>query len=300
MAGFFGIGDFTKEGPGVRKDAPKKRGVFLFLELFFRKFWKMCKLNVLYAIAALPTFVVTFILSGVFTQNLISMAMAGNPEFAQGAELLDLILRFFVSLIVMVLWGMGPVTAGFTYVLRNYSREEHSWLWSDFWQHTKANFKQAIVVWLVDQVVLVLLIVAYLFYSSQTSALFYIRYVIIWIAILYTTMHFYIYTMMVTFKMSLKDLYRNALLFSVAKLPLNLFVLAVVLLINAGIPYFGIMGFGGRTPILFWIIFLLLEFVVLISFSGFAINFSAYQGIKAHMLPEEEKPEPIDAEVEEF
>ena len=39
MAGFFGIGDFTKEGKGVDKDAPKKRGIFAFFELFFRKFW---------------------------------------------------------------------------------------------------------------------------------------------------------------------------------------------------------------------------------------------------------------------
>ena len=32
MAGFFGFLDFTKEGPGVRKDAPQKKAFFVFFE----------------------------------------------------------------------------------------------------------------------------------------------------------------------------------------------------------------------------------------------------------------------------
>lgn len=287
MAGFFGIGDFTKDGPGVKKDVPQKRGVFLFIELFFRKFFKMSRLNVLYAIAALPTFIVAFIVSGVVTQNIISLSMGANPQFAQNAELLDLVLRFFVSLIMMIFWGMGPVTAGFTYILRNYAREEHAWLWSDFGQHTKQNFKQAIVVWLVDQLVFILLCTAYVFYNTQASLLFFVKYIIIWIAILYTIMHFYIYPIMVTFKMKLKDIYRNALLLSVAKLPVNIFILFILLLINVGIPY-AIMTYAANSSLVFWAVFLVLEFVILISLSGFITTFGAYQSIKKHMISEEE------------
>ncbi len=307
MAGFFGIGDFTKEGKGVDKDAPKKRGPFAFLELFFRKFWKLSRLNMLYAFTALPTFIITFVLCGFVTQNIIGMNIQTNPDVAQNAELLDLILRFFVSLVFMVLWGMGPVTAGFTYVLRNYSREEHAWLWSDFWQHTKANFKQALVVWLIDLVMLLLLYTAHTFYSSQKTAVFYIRYVILWIGVFYTMMHFYIYPIMVTFKMPLRQIYKNALLFSMAKLPLNIVVLVLLLLINVGVPYFGIMGFSGGTPPLYWFVYFVLEFFIFISLSGFIVNFSAYQGIKKYMLPpeeaenEEETEEAVyttDAEVE--
>ena len=40
MAGFFGIGDFTKEGPGIEKDAPEKKKIVVFFETFFRNFWK--------------------------------------------------------------------------------------------------------------------------------------------------------------------------------------------------------------------------------------------------------------------
>ena len=54
MAGFFGFLDFTKEGPGIRKDAPKKKIFFVFFETFFRNFWKFITINVAYVLLSLP------------------------------------------------------------------------------------------------------------------------------------------------------------------------------------------------------------------------------------------------------
>lgn len=48
MAGFFGFFDYTKPGKGVEKDEPPKPRFLLFWELFFRKFWKLVQLNLLY------------------------------------------------------------------------------------------------------------------------------------------------------------------------------------------------------------------------------------------------------------
>ena len=33
--------NYTKEGPGVEKNAPQKKRFFVFFEIYFRKFWKM-------------------------------------------------------------------------------------------------------------------------------------------------------------------------------------------------------------------------------------------------------------------
>ena len=41
MAGFFGLFDYAKEGPGVSKNAPKKRSFVVFLEIYGRKFWSL-------------------------------------------------------------------------------------------------------------------------------------------------------------------------------------------------------------------------------------------------------------------
>lgn len=54
MAGFFGIGDFTKEGPGVNKNGAKKKRFFAFWEIFWRKKGKLILINVLYLVCCLP------------------------------------------------------------------------------------------------------------------------------------------------------------------------------------------------------------------------------------------------------
>lgn len=54
MAGFFGFLDFTKEGPGIRKDAPKKKAFFVFFETFFRNFFKFISINLVYVVLSLP------------------------------------------------------------------------------------------------------------------------------------------------------------------------------------------------------------------------------------------------------
>ncbi len=44
---------WTKEGPGIPKNAPKKTGLALFRQTFAREWWEMVKLNILFILAAL-------------------------------------------------------------------------------------------------------------------------------------------------------------------------------------------------------------------------------------------------------
>ncbi len=48
------FGDYTKAGPGVDKNAPQKKPFFRFIELYFRKFWKLIGLNFLTFLCCLP------------------------------------------------------------------------------------------------------------------------------------------------------------------------------------------------------------------------------------------------------
>ena len=54
MAGFFGFMDFTKEGPGIKKDGPKKKAFFVFFETYFRNFWRFITINLVYTLLSLP------------------------------------------------------------------------------------------------------------------------------------------------------------------------------------------------------------------------------------------------------
>ena len=54
MAGFFGLFNYEKEGPGIEKDGPKKKTFIVFFETFFRNFWKFIPLNLVYIAITLP------------------------------------------------------------------------------------------------------------------------------------------------------------------------------------------------------------------------------------------------------
>ena len=54
MAGLFGFYNYEKEGPGIDKNAPKKKTFIVFFETFFRNFWKFIPINFVYSLISLP------------------------------------------------------------------------------------------------------------------------------------------------------------------------------------------------------------------------------------------------------
>ena len=54
MAGFFGLFNYEKEGPGISKNAPRKKTFFIFFETFFRNFWKFITINLVYCLISVP------------------------------------------------------------------------------------------------------------------------------------------------------------------------------------------------------------------------------------------------------
>lgn len=313
--GFF-TPSYDKLGKGIDPDAPQKRSFFRFFDIFFRKFWKFIKINLLYVLVSIPTFALVFFLSGIISNSFLSMngteemfrsiaeQIAQASENAGGADYqysvlvvtFDLFIRLIISYLFMTLWGMGPATAGITYILRNFAREEHAWLWSDFKSSFKNNFKQSLIVFVIDIVVFLLLYTAFVVYSQMTGALSMLKYFIVVIAIIYTIMHFYIYPMMVTFDLKLKDLYRNALIFALGKLPSNLFILVILLLIHVGSAFAAVV-YGGNYAMLVLFVVLLLEILLLQSFSAFLINFNTYPKMKSYMFEKDDKSENISQDL---
>ncbi len=294
---------FDKPGKGVDLNAPPKRSFFRFWDIFGRKFTHFIRVNLIYVLNSIPTFLLVFFLTGLVSsailevpslqsvlQNLAQQTAENmgdsnlmTQQLNQMIVMFDLFMRFVLTYLFVVLWGMGPATAGLTYVLRNFAREEHAWIWSDFKDALKSNFKQSAIVFLIDLVVFVLFYVAFAFYLQMSGFLGAMRYVIVMIAVIYTMMHFYLYPMMVTFQLSLKDLYRNALLFAIGKLPSNLLILTILLLVHVGSVLMAI-NFGGGYFMLILFVILLLEILILQSFSAFIVNFHAYPKMKKYMI----------------
>jgi len=269
---------YNKPGPGVDENAPQRRSFFHFLELFFRKFGKLIQLNLLYLVTIIPSFVILYFL-GLFVLNPI---LSTFPEFAgdygeQAINAATFLLTILFPLTIICVFGAGPVTAGFVYVLRNYSREEHAWLLSDFFEHTKKNFKQSLCVFLIDIVVIFAVFFGINFYRVQFPQFaFLLSVALLVFFVIYTLMHLYIYPMMVTFKLPLRALYRNALIFALARLPQNIVITAFIL------------GFIYLTALFAPLSMFLMVPLILFSLCGFTSVFWTYPTLKKHMILEQD------------
>lgn len=266
MAGFFGLFDYTKPGPGVPKDAPPKSRPRIFFEVLGRKFWKIIQINLLYTIFNIPGLVFLFI----GTQFMFPSILFEDIE-------IDLYLRllfgsFFICFPILC---FGPAQAGMTFCLRNFSREEHAFVWSDFKEHGLKNLKESIAICLIDFGAFLLLCIAINFYGqliNQQRFWALLTFGVIALAfLLFAMMHLYIYPMLVTFHITVKQIYKNALIFATIRFIPNIGILllcAAIIIATFLITEIGV------------ILFLLITTALI----GLIINFYAYPTIKKYMI----------------
>ncbi len=275
---------FDKPGKGIDPDAPQKRAFFRFFDIFFRKIWHFVRANLLYSLALIPAFVIIFYGS----MSLLGRLFANVATQIAPSDMstVMIVCSLVLTNLYIALWGVGPATAGMTYIMRNFSREEHAFIWSDFKDTVRANFKQSLAVFVTDIAIVFFSWAAIMVYSNMGGTMGLLRYVVYVFLVIYTMMHFYIYPIMITFELKLKDIYKNAMLFTISKLPSNLFALVMVVIIHAVLPICAIW-YGGAAVILLLII--VLEPFVVQVFSSFLVNFNAYPKLKKYMLDAKEE-----------
>ncbi len=253
MAGFFGLFDYTKEGPGIAKDAPKKRSFVVFFEIYGRKFWNLMLAGLLWVLVDLP-----------------------------------LVTR-------------GWADAGLTFITRAYSREKHAFVREDFFETIRKNRGQAFVCGLINQVVTALLIFNTVYYFLGMNPGFYaafgidttgveamqpgvLDYIVMGVTsvgyLLFTWMKYYIPFMVITFRLSTKQVYKNAFIFAVAGLKPNLLISAVLLLVY---------GLGAAVLLLFpnplcLTLVLLIGLLLVPAFRSLLIQFCIFPTVRRLMI----------------
>ena len=288
--------NYDKPGPGVDPDAPRKRSFFRFFDIFFRKLSHFSRANLLYSAALIPTYIIAF-----FVVSFIILNTVGEIFGMQdGAGFTVIILTVIFTNFYISVMGAGPATAGMTYIMRNFAREEHAWIGSDFKDNVKSNFKQSIIVFVIDIVVTVVIFYAIYIYGQMSGAISYLKYFLYVISFIYMMMHMYIYPIMVTFKLSVKDIYRNSFIFALGKLPSNFLVIVALFFIHIVIPIL-ILYYGGKFFAIMLIIYLIAEIVIIMSLTQFLVNFNVYPKIKTYMLDvieEKNKKQDTDSDAE--
>jgi len=234
MAKLFNI-NYDKEGKGIGKNVEMKPGFIRFFEVFFKRFWQMAMLNVLYIFACLP--IVT----------------------------------------------IGPATAGLTYVLRNYSQSKPTFMLSDFVGKAKECFKKGFVISLIDILITVVLCVSIMQWSApdfpvaswmRSVALIFIFFVLY----VFVCANFYVFPMLVSYNLTLKQLIRNSVILGMYKLKQNLIMLILFVLIILA-------------AFLFWPASLPIIFMFLFSTLNLIVNFVVFPVLEKHVSEAREEKE---------
>lgn len=309
MAGFFGLFDFTKEGPGVYPDEPPKGPFGTFFSVLGRKFWKIVTINLMYIVLSLPAFLITFFGASFVVQaffpaltpeRLAEIFREAGIQLQEGITFIDFanvqILQLYIMLAFLLvglhLVVVGPVHAGIVYVLRNYAREEHAFVWMDFKEHAKKNMKQSFAASGISLLLTAIFVFNYAFYNmnlvmdSNVLRIF-MQTLMVILFIVWCMMLLYLYPMMVTFKLTLKQMFRNCLLFAILRLPLNILVLAasfIVLFLVPGILLFIGYGISVLGAFLWYVFFA-------VGFNLYLTTFFGYRAIDKHMIKRVEAAE---------
>ena len=271
--------NFSKEGPGVDKDAPKKKGVFRYFEILARKFWKLCQVNFLFMVCSIPMFLIYYLLVTPSIVSFVQIFEQGELAMSQDdIAMYSTMLTLFFTVSATTFIGSGPASAAMAYIMRCFAREEHSWIFSDFFKKMKENFKQGIIVAVVDLVVLFAGSFAIRFYynyfmqNGQTIWFFFMWLLIVFM-IIFVFMHYYIYQLMVTFENKTRNLFKNAVILALSTLPVNM-------LFTLLFGFISFMIFTVFTPIMS----IILSFVLLAGLLRFPFEFYAESVIRKKIL----------------
>lgn len=276
--------DYETPGAGVPENEPQKPGPIRYFIVSGRKFWDMVVLNLLYFLFSLPAIAIYTLIGLLFLGN--AGDAVGGALAAEGMtdiQILELkaavhiVLSVGFGFLITALLGSGAPRAGLSFVLRNYSREEHAFLWSDFLENTKKNLGKGTVIFLID--VLFTFIICLDIASYGGAGTFWgliASYIALFIFIIYILMHPYIYMILVTFGLKLKAAYKNAFMLTAVKIFQNAgcLVLAVVMMLV-------ILELANRWPLL---MFLLL--MAVFSFPCLILDMNSFSVVKKYMIKE--------------
>jgi uncharacterized membrane protein YesL len=192
-------------------------------------------------------------------------------------------------LLCIGLFTFGPLTSAFTYILRNYAKQSHVFIFSDFKDKFKENYKQSLLLGMADILFPAVFVTAFNYYIKLGSVFAVIGGgIVLFGAVIFLMMNFYAYPMIVTFDLKLRHILKNSLLFAIVKFPVNLFVL----LIDSAIVYYFAVQFMSYN-LAGLIISTLSTMLFGLSLIGFITVFTVWKYIEDAMIEKDDNEDKI-------
>ena len=221
---------YGKQGKGdyTVADMPQNR-LALFGEVLKVRWSGLFGVNLLYMVTWIPAIAWTFI-------NVLALYNLLNAEAGVSGDDIIGLMNTWLMVMIPCIAITGPFNAGVTYVLRNWARDEHSFVLSDFKDALKANWKQALVISLIDGVMPFLVVTCWRFYSGMLSrSMIFIlpAALTLLMGVTWTLASMLAYPMLITYELKTLDVIRNSVLMTVAKLPFALLIKLATLIVPA-------------------------------------------------------------------
>ena len=182
----------------------------------------------------------------------------------------------------------GPANVGTTYILRNLIKGEPIFFRHDFFYAIKRNLRQSFIMGILDVLFLAVSVYSTLFHLFNmqlgfvSSMMFYAS---LFIAVVYLIMRFYIYTVLITFDLSIFKILKNAFIFVSLGLKRNILALIGIILL-------GFIDYLLLTTVM--PVGLVLPFALLYGYGAYMGMYAAWPKIKQYMIdpyPEEQVEE---------
>ena len=252
-----GKGDYKKE------DLPENRWQ-LFWEMLRVRISGLCRLNMMTVAAWLPTIIVIArlflsiisitVVSGEYTEFLASGVMgdgitqdqvtalqeAGVTDAismsAYTSEYLMVTVSQTLLFLVPCLLITGPIQAGVAHITRNWARDEHAFIWSDFKDAVKENWKQGLGVSAITSVLPLLIYTGYQTYGQMAADnKFFVlpQMLVITLGLVWALALTFMYPMMVHYNVKFGSLIKNSLMMAIGRLPQTILMRLITLLPTA-------------------------------------------------------------------
>ena len=250
--GFFDRFYYGKAGKHdyTEMDMPKTR-VSLFFLVLKDHIFDLIKVNLLQVVFWIPFMVWTFINLAAIQSIDVETIMA---QEGGATEMMNAIASYLVMWLIGLIPCLaitGPSSAGAAYIMRNWARDQHAFLLSDFKDAFKGSWKQALGVSCITALAPTLVYTGATYYSqmANTNALMMVPLVLVLsIAFMWALMLPLLYPMMIGYELNFKYLLKNALLMAAATLP-QMLLCRIITLIPVAVLVLGVY-FGNGIVIL--------------------------------------------------
>ena len=320
----FVLFDLNKDGRGIGKDEEALSGPPYNLKrgfkLFLTKFWSLISLNLIMLLfTVIPVVLyIYFDFTGPKTptyESLLFAPLSGAATMiGHSHPALEVILDFHSHIVgvsirdlpqyiklgipmLFLLLTFGWQNCGVSYVTRAMIKGDPVFMISDYWYSVKRNWKQGLIMGMLDFMCITALTVNFTYYNQLAGSYGYdlMLFFTVALSIIYSFMRMYIYLMVITFDMKSTKILKNALIFSIVGVKRNIMAvlcilafILVVAIVTFLLHYIKIAATG-----------VLIGFLTLFASASFISTYCAYPVILKYMVIQDDEADEQEEEEEE-